>query len=204
MNLIIEKLKSLENLTDRVEYHPERTVLNHIKIVTLRAYLVSGNNDLVLAGLLHDICKGDTGDNSKGYWSNPDHPKQAFEFCFLDDVRYFIKQFGGNVDHVANICLYHMACKEFVIKKAQKVPFMDLFVTLDDMMERKPFPKVTRKIWVPSVGVIDNAKLYFVGQSPLQQMRNIPAMTVTVNNTPFVAEFNSIHTFGGIFEIFKF
>lgn len=204
MQLIIEKLKSLEKLSNRVEFHPERTVLNHVKIVTLRAYLVSGHPDLVLAGLLHDICKGDTGDNSKGYWSNPDHPKQAFEFCFLDDVRYFIKQFGGNVDHVANICLYHMACKEFVIKKAQKVPFMDLFVTLDDMMERKPFPQVTRKIWVPSVGVVDNAKLYFVGQSPLQQMRNIPAMTVTVNGTPFVVGFNEIHQFGGIFEIFKF
>jgi hypothetical protein len=204
MELIIDKLKALQNLTDRAEYHPEQTVLKHIKIVTLRAHLVSGHPDLILAGLLHDICKGDAGDNSKGYWSNPDHPKQAFEFCYLDDVRYFIKQFGGNVDHVANICLYHMACKEFIIKKAQKVPFMDLFVVLDDMMERKPFPKVRRNLWLPWIGGIDNANLYFVGQSPLQQMRNIPAMTVTVNNTPFVAEFDKIHQFGGIFELFKF
>lgn len=201
MQTIIEKLKLLDTITDHPMYHPEGTVLNHIKIVTIRAALVYGHPDIILAALLHDICKLDSGDNLKGYWSNPDHPKQAFKFCYQDDTRYFIKQFKGNVDHIANICLYHMACKEGVIKKATKVPFMDKFVVLDDMVNRHPFPQSSRKIFIPGMTWIDLCKLHFVGQSPLQQMRNVSALTVTANGTPLTVGFDQIWQFAPNNEI---
>lgn len=81
---------------------------------------------------------------------------------------------------------------------------MDKFVVLDYMANRHPFPQSSRKIFIPGMSWIDSCKLYFVGQSPLHQMRNISALTVTANGTPFVVGFDKIHQFGGIFELFKF
>lgn len=177
-------------------YHPEKTLENHILLVALKCFLVSGDTNLVLAGFLHDIFKPFGVLNTElGYISNPDHPKQSSEFIIEDDdTRYMIKQLKGDPQIISDICLHHMSCKEKIIKKAKHIPFMDLFVTLDDMIWRKSFPVTERKeILLKDQKIISS--IFFIGQSPLQIANQKEEFTVTLNRLPMRFSFKELPEF---------
>lgn len=176
------------NIPDHPVYHPEKTVANHIAIVTLRAFLLTGNFDLVFAGLFHDWFKpqGQLKSIPEGdYISNPLHAKQAYEWIMNnDDVKYFIKQHGGNYINVANIVLHHMDGK--ITNKNKHIPYLDIFFLLDNMLiDPRELP--SRPTY----------NIYFVGQSPIQRFYNSKYFTITYGTSP------KVHPFSDIPKIFR-
>jgi hypothetical protein len=111
-HLIKRKLEQLKFLRERPDYHPEKSCFEHIKIVTERLIQTEDPN-LILAGVLHDICKLDTvKENPKTGWpTSPGHDKEAHDLIVSDssgDIQNWITENGGSVTKVANICLSHM------------------------------------------------------------------------------------------------
>lgn len=200
MQELITMLKNCKMSLEHPVYHPERYLGRHIALVTLKAMLLTNNIDLVLAGLFHDICKplgGGFSPTEKGlFWRNTDHAKQAAELVLSnDEARYFVKSSGGSIDTVYGLCYYHMACKEKVVKKAKKVPFMDLFPVLDDMVNRKPH--LANKAFdgfIPGFGLVKTS-IEHVGQSDLQIHLLKNEFTVTLDRTPFRYRFEEIPSF---------
>jgi hypothetical protein len=188
MTLLEKKLINSKNSIERPIFHPEKTLNKHILLVCARALLIDPNNpDLILSALLHDICKPDSGffkESEKGqFWSNPDHPKQIFELIQNnDDIRHFIWSFGGEIENVANICNWHMAIKEGIPKKAKHIPHIDKFAICDDMINRKQIPEVEGRFPMPD-GSFRSGKLWFCGQSPLDQVNDNNRFTITINRT---------------------
>lgn len=186
MQELKNKLRSLRHVADHPIYHPEKTVGRHIALVTLKAMLYTGDVNMVMAGLLHDVCKRDSGEyktvGDRRYWLNPDHPKEAYEFIHSsDDVRYFIKYYGGDYEYVADLCLWHMACKESIPKKAKHISNIHLFPILDDMVDRKRWPTYNSlNIYLPDMKLLQkNRKLFYVGMSPLQISRGCYEFTIS-------------------------
>jgi len=104
------KLEQLKFMKERPDFHPEPNVYAHIKIVTERL-MKTGDADLVMAGMLHDICKLDTvRENKKTGWpTSPGHDKEAHNLIKeLPSIQGWITSMNGNPDTVANICLNHM------------------------------------------------------------------------------------------------
>jgi hypothetical protein len=149
--LIKRKLEQLKFLRERPDFHPEKSCFEHIRIVTERL-IQTGNPDLILAGVLHDICKLDTvKENLKTGWpTSPGHDTAAFELIMFgpDEIERWILQHGGNVVKVADICLYHMrfhqlgdmrpAKRESQIEEWKKREIFDLlkvFGAADNMLE---------------------------------------------------------------------
>lgn len=161
---IQERWLKLRNLPDHPLYHPavipERnncqselpvltgeTTFQHILIVYNKACKTRDVN-LIFAALVHDICKADSGywKDYKGvqYWSNPDHPKQAYDLLMnCDDLKYLIWCSNGDYNLVADICLYHQQVKEMTdtTKFARKrgnvlLNYLLAFRELDDMINR--------------------------------------------------------------------
>jgi hypothetical protein len=108
--IIKRKLEQLKFLHERPDYHPEPSAFHHIQIVTER--LIPTNNvDLILAGVLHDICKFDTVKmNPKNGWpTSPGHDQAAHDLILDNqDIQDWILLRGGHVTRIANLCLYHM------------------------------------------------------------------------------------------------
>lgn len=163
---------------ERLEYHPEKYLGRHIALVALKAWLFTGDVNLVMAALFHDVAKPWSGAMNNGYWSNPDHPKQAAELVRLDDeVRYFIHQHGGDWEVVARICERHMAVKEGIPKKDKSCPYLPMFVQLDDMVSRYELSR--KDFYCPPAYC--RGELIFVGMSPLEIMRDLKTFTITVD-----------------------
>lgn len=200
----MNKLKQIFNNTkysiEHPIYHPEETLGNHILLVCIKALLFTNNIDLILSAMFHDCCKGINGqwketDQGK-YWSNEDHPKQAAELIISnDDIRYFIKGMKGNIDTIYGICYYHMACKDKIIKKAKKVPFIDQFVILDDMIDRKTFSSKLGIYYLLYSKGSYNGNLTYVGQSPIQRYYKNKEFTITIDRFPFVYNISDIPKF---------
>ena len=181
------KILATKKCVEHPVFHPEKTLNKHILLVTARALLVTSDANVILAGLLHDLCKPDSGfvkECEKGsFWSNPDHPKQIFELINSDDdIRHFIWSFGGDIDIVANMCRWHMAIKEGIPKKAKRTPHIDKFAICDDMVNRKQIPEIEGRFTMPD-GSFRSGKLWFCGQSPLDQVNDNNRFTITVNRT---------------------
>lgn len=108
--VIQRKLEQLKTLRERPDFHPEPSAFCHIQIVTERL-IATGDMNLILAGVLHDICKFDTVKmNEKTGWpTSPGHDKHA-EILIRDtpDIKSWIIKMGGNSDKVAIICGAHM------------------------------------------------------------------------------------------------
>jgi hypothetical protein len=108
--IIKRKLEQLKFLRERPDYHPEPSAFHHIQIVTERLLRMSDPN-LVMAGILHDICKFDTVRmNEKTGWpTSPGHDKAAYELIMdSPEVQTWIRQHGAKALTVANICKAHM------------------------------------------------------------------------------------------------
>lgn len=107
--LIKRKLVQLKFLNERPDFHPEPSVFEHIKIVTTRL-IETGNIELILSGILHDICKLDVvRENPKTGWpSSPGHEDAAFDLIIHSpEIIDWIFQNGGNWNKVAHIVKNH-------------------------------------------------------------------------------------------------
>lgn len=107
--LIKRKLVQLKFLRERPDFHPEPSTFEHIKIVTNRL-IETGNIDLILSGILHDICKLDVvKENPKtGFPTSPGHEDAAFELIIHNsEIIDWIFQNGGNWNRVAHIVKNH-------------------------------------------------------------------------------------------------
>jgi hypothetical protein len=109
-HIIKRKLEQLKFLRERPDFHPEPSAFHHIQIVTERV-MQTGDINLVLAGILHDICKLDTVRmNEKTGWpTSPGHEDAAFELIQNNaSVEVWILKNGGDLTKVAEICRHHM------------------------------------------------------------------------------------------------
>ena len=107
--LVKRKLVQLKFLRERPDFHPESSTFEHIKIVTQRLEQ-TGNSDLILAGILHDICKLDVvQENQKTGWpTSPGHEDAAFNLIIHNsEIIDWIFQNGGNWNRVAHIVKNH-------------------------------------------------------------------------------------------------
>jgi len=110
--IVRKKLEQLKFLRERPDFHPEKSCFEHIRIVTERL-METGDADLILSGVLHDICKLDTvRENPKTGWpTSSGHDQAAYDLIMEDatgEIQEWISDNGGNVTNVANICLNHM------------------------------------------------------------------------------------------------
>ena len=107
---VLKKLEDLKGLRERPDYHPEPSTFHHIEIVTNRL-IPTGNMDLILAGVLHDICKLDCVriNPKNGHPTSPGHDKEACELIHNDrEIRQWITDNGGDWRKVAGIVFGHM------------------------------------------------------------------------------------------------
>ena len=142
------KLEQLKFLRERPDYHPEKSVYEHIRIVTERL-LITGNYILVCAGIFHDICKFDTvRENIKTGWpTSPGHDNAARDLILNNtSVQAFITDLCGTPDAVAmvaQICEEHMRVKlidemklskQTTIRNLPVFSFLEIFTLADDMI----------------------------------------------------------------------
>jgi len=109
-HIIQRKLEQLKFLRERPDYHPENSTFEHIRIVTERL-MQTGDPDLIMSGILHDIAKFDTVRmNPKTGWpTSPGHDEAALRLVMENmQVRSFCVQHGAHPDIVAEICGAHM------------------------------------------------------------------------------------------------
>jgi len=192
--VVLQLLKKTISSPERVEFHPEKTLNRHIALVTLRAMLFTGQVDMVWAGLLHDLFKTN-GEMKNGYMFAPNHPTETYEFIWSnDDIKYEILQTRGNWEHVADICRWHMACKEKVSKKAKHVAGIERFVACDDMICRKQISSPVKDLFLPEHGLWRKQKVNFCGIAPIHREKG-EVITVTVNRTPITYSFSQIPAF---------
>ena len=108
--IIQVKLEQLKTLHERIDYHPEPSTYHHVEIVTNRL-MQTGDADLVMAGVLHDICKLDckTINPKTGNPTSPGHDKAASELIHnSQDIQQWIADNGADWKTVASICFSHM------------------------------------------------------------------------------------------------
>ena len=148
--IILRKLEQLKFLRERPDFHPEPSAFAHIQIVTERL-IPTGDMNLILAGVLHDICKFDTVRmNEKTGWpTSPGHDKHAETLIRVSpSIQSWIYTNGGNSDKVANICGGHMRFHQLGHMRPAKhdaqvqtwkdqgvFDYLQIFGAADNMME---------------------------------------------------------------------
>jgi hypothetical protein len=108
--IVKKKLEQLKFLRERPDFHPEPSAYHHIKIVTERL-IQTGDNDLIMAGVLHDIAKFDTvKENPKnGFPTSPGHDIEAYNLIMNRiEIQEWIHENDASIHKVANICKNHM------------------------------------------------------------------------------------------------
>ena len=109
-HIIKRKLEQLKFLRERPDFHPEPSAFHHIAIVTERL-MQTENPNLIMCGVLHDICKFDTVRmNEKTGWpTSPGHDSAALILVMENiQVRAFCVDNGADPDIVAQLCGAHM------------------------------------------------------------------------------------------------
>lgn len=105
-------LMKLRTITEAQETHPEENVLQHTKIVVERL-MKTGDPDLIMAGLFHDLGKWHTKKYHPLIEANvfPNHEKVSASF--VENFSDYIEDFGANTKMVENIVLNHVRFKQF-------------------------------------------------------------------------------------------
>lgn len=203
-NYILDKLGKCKYSLERLDYHPEKYLGRHIALVALKALLLYNNINLVIAALLHDICKPDAGEfktDTLGnkYWSNKDHAKQAYEFTREWDVHKWIISMNADPDIVRQLVLEHMSAKTLLDGNGKKlkhrlrlIPLIEEFVICDDMCQRKYY-MINRTIFLPDIGRI-NGTISYIGQSYIDTVRG-DTFTITIDRTPYNYKWKDIPSF---------
>jgi hypothetical protein len=138
-----DRLNRLKSVRERPDYHPEDSAYEHIKIVTERL-MTTGDIDLVMAGLYHDLGKIDTikTNPKSGYIMTPGHEHVSSLLVTRDAD--FIKSMGADVTQVYDIVKNHMKIKQMEKMKASKQKAMrslpvfgklGTFTRADNMLE---------------------------------------------------------------------
>jgi hypothetical protein len=108
--IVQRKLEELKTLRERPDYHPEPSTFHHIEIVTERL-MQTGDPDLIMAGVIHDICKLDckTINPKTGHPTSPGHDKAACVLIHSNrDIRQWITDNNADWRVVAGIVFAHM------------------------------------------------------------------------------------------------
>ena len=107
-----QRVYDLKHQQQRKDKHPEGNVLKHTIIVTRRA-LKTGDIDLALAAIFHDIGKSSTAGihPKKGHITHHGHEKDSSEM--VKKYARWIKSMGGNPDDVLYLVSKHMKMKVF-------------------------------------------------------------------------------------------
>lgn len=108
--IVKKKLEELKTLRERPDYHPEPSTFHHIEIVVNRL-IQTGDPDLIMAGMLHDICKLDCAkiNPRNGHPTSPGHDIAAFDLIKeTPKIQQWIMDNGADPHIVAHICLGHM------------------------------------------------------------------------------------------------
>lgn len=169
--------QNLINLTDsRTEFHPEPTVAHHVALVALRAMLVTGDRDVVLAALVHDLFK-----------PSRDHAQLGADWLQTDEGRFWVWQRRGNLQTVTGLVLDHMNLKFGMPTRARTVPFSDLFPVLDDMVGRHALPERKSFHRLPEDGGVrvTHDSVHFCGLSVTDQMRDDGNFTISFTEERF-------------------
>jgi len=129
---INRRLEQLKFLRERPDYHPEKSVYEHIKIVTNRVISYDKDNrTLVAAGLLHDICKLDTvKENVKTGWPTSPGHESAAKYLILEneDIRNWLVEFGADVEKTAMLCEFHMRFHQLAgMKKSKQIKYTTMW-----------------------------------------------------------------------------
>jgi hypothetical protein len=108
--IVQRKLEQLKFLRERPDYHPEPSTFHHIEIVTDRL-IQTEDPDLIMAGILHDICKLDCKviNPKTGQPTSPGHDKASHDLIMKDmGIQQWITKNGADFIKVAGIVLGHM------------------------------------------------------------------------------------------------
>lgn len=109
-HIVQRKLEQLKFLRERPDFHPEPSAFEHIRIVTERL-IPTGDMNLVMAGILHDICKFDTVrmNEKTGFPTSPGHDTAAYDLIAENNtIKSWIFDHGADSSIVADICKAHM------------------------------------------------------------------------------------------------
>ena len=109
-DIVQVKLQQLKTLRERPDYHPEPSTFHHIEIVTNRL-IQTGDQDLIFAGILHDICKLDckTINPKTGHPTSPGHDKAAHDLIHNNrEIRQWITENNADWRIVSDIVFAHM------------------------------------------------------------------------------------------------
>lgn len=167
-----DMLKSLKQIRERPDFHPEENAFEHVRLVTERC-IETGDIDLILAAVFHDIFKFKLNkvSESSGWPTAQDHEKEA-AIMVLDNSD-FIEKLGGDVQMVAGICLHHMRIKNFKAMRSSKQwhmmnqPFflkVAIFTRADNMLSTEPMPKLSGFIQDKVVFNRELGKIEIVGK----------------------------------------
>ena len=160
--IVKDKLEQLKSLRERPDYHPEPSTFHHIEIVTNRL-IPTGDMDLILSGILHDICKLDTVKmNEKTGWpTSPGHDQAAFDLIFSSSsIQDWIRDNGGDEVNVALICKGHMR-----------------FHQLGDM---RPFKREDQIQEWTDLGIFDKLQIFGAADNMLKEF-NMNTIKTSIN-----------------------
>lgn len=140
---IQDKIKKFKFLLERNDFHPEGNGYYHIRTVTERL-MTTGDIDLVLSGLFHDIGKLDVvkPHPKENFVMTPGHDRASGKY--VEKYREWIEMCGANADTVKEIVLNHMRAKtmsemrEFKqneIRSLHSWPKLEIFMKADNMLE---------------------------------------------------------------------
>jgi hypothetical protein len=173
-----DMLKSLKQIEERIDFHPEDNAYEHVKIVVERC-IETGDNDLILAAIFHDIFKFKLNKPKIKAFGTiivetptaEEHEDKA-ALMVLDNSD-LIKDLGGDPLMVAGICKFHMRMKRFKEMRKSKQgammrqPFFlktAIFKRADDMLSTEPMPKLSGLIQDKVVFNRELGKIEIVGK----------------------------------------
>lgn len=117
--ILREMLESLKDNRENPQHHPESSTYEHIKIVTERL-IKTGDMDLVMAALMHDIGKSSVSEPSEeGNW-NSSHGHEQVSSQLVMRYKQWIQDMGANPYVVNEIVKNHMKVKFDAISKKDK------------------------------------------------------------------------------------
>ena len=192
------------------KYHPETLLGRHIALVTLRGLLWYNSNLLMLAGLLHDICKPNSGKmiitKYGEHWQNSNHANEASDFIVRNrEIFNLCNRHNVDVHELNFIVANHMdKAKDWTDN-----PIMQKFMYMDNMIQSwTPDDAINRTLRLDG-RPISTDTIVFIGMSDLQIANNrSDRFTITIGRTPKELMFSKIPDIfldnGGSEEVYEY